>query len=193
MPAWRRFAYGGCSSGSATLVPTRPIDVLAPLGLAFAFDLDAAASPRLVRRRLHHDFQNAVLEVRLRALGDSSRRQRNHAVEGAVAAFACEDALTLFLMVVLALALNRERIVADLDRQVFPRHSRDVGPDNELVAALKRFYGRGPIGVRLPMEERGPVPPAAPEISEETIHVFFHAPHEREWTASKPIAPFPAG
>src|SRR2546423_7195409 len=77
-------------------------------------DLDAASAPHVGGRSLQHDFKNAVVERRLRAVRDRAVRERHHPAEAAVAPLAAEDAVTLFLVVVPPLASDAQLIVRDV-------------------------------------------------------------------------------
>src|SRR4029078_9894007 len=98
----------------------------APEEQASLLNLEAAAAASLPWRRLQGDLEHAVLEVRLRAVGDCPLRQRNRAVEASVADLASVPALALFVLFLFPLALDHERVFFDLDVDVVFVHPRQV-------------------------------------------------------------------
>src|SRR5712691_4839599 len=79
-----------------------------------ALDLDPAASARFLRQG-DGDFENAVLEPRLRVLRVHAIRQRDHAGEAPVGALRPVEVLVLDLHLGSALTLDRQGVVGHLD------------------------------------------------------------------------------
>src|SRR5438128_4987006 len=98
-------------------------------------NLEPPAAAHLARRRLQHDFEHAILEGRLGTVGNGAFRQRHGAVEAAVASLVAIHALPFLFVLLLALALNRQHIVVDLDLNVFLPEARQIGADDEIVSA----------------------------------------------------------
>src|SRR5262245_39623664 len=68
-----------------------------------------------LRRRLQRDLEHTVLERGLRAVADGSLRQRDGAIEAAIASLAAIPALALVFVLFLSLALNDHRVVTQFD------------------------------------------------------------------------------
>src|SRR6266850_2688560 len=150
-----------------------------------ALDLDPAAPRVLPQRDL--DLQHAVLEsgggfVEVRAVG-----QRDHAREPAIDALGAVDALLLDLDLGPSLAFEHERIVPDLDADVFRRHSGQVSAHHQPSVPLHDVDGRRPHlrqrGRRPSLQTGRPAASAAPDGSESLehpVHVLQHAAEEGE-------------
>src|SRR5262249_54877324 len=98
----------------------------------------------LLRRSRYRNLEHAVLDARLRLIGDRALPQRNDAVERAVAALDTIDAVPLLFALLRALTRYRDRIVADLDDDVFGLDAGDAGADDQLAAALDHGDSRRP-------------------------------------------------
>src|SRR5262245_29469538 len=141
-------------------VQTRPDFFISRLLLLPAvrcvLDLEPPAAIRFRRRRRHRDLQYAVPERRLRALRDHALRQRDAAMELAVLPLAVEVALALFLVLLSPLAPNRQRVVGDLDLNVFLLQARQLGANDEAIGLLERFDVRGPQSLLREQPRRRP-------------------------------------
>src|SRR3954451_11220485 len=100
-------------------------------------DLDPATLALLLLRQRDRDLQDALLEVGLRLVGVGPRGQRDGAVELAVAAFAAVDPTLVLLLLLAPLPAQHEEVVVDLEMDVLPFHSRQVGADHEVAVPLR--------------------------------------------------------
>src|SRR5439155_7977337 len=85
---------------------------------------------------------------------------------------------SFLFVLLLALALDRQHIVVDLDLDVVLLETRQVGADDEIVAALKDFDLRRPRARALASAE---YVAAEAEVLEQAIHLVVPAlEHRRE-------------
>jgi len=101
------------------------------------FDLEAASSRDVLRRRRHGDLEYAVAELGVRLIGHRAFRQRDHAPGAAVAALGTIDAAAFLFLFATAFALNGDRTIGYIDLDVLLLEPRKFSPDDELVAALE--------------------------------------------------------
>src|SRR5207249_1201295 len=113
------------------------------LSLRF-LNLEAPAAAHLARRRLQHDLEHAMLERCLGAVRNRALRQRYSAVEAAIASLVAVPALPLLFVLLFSLTLDCQHVVVDFNLDVFLPQARQVGADDEIVAALKDFDLRRP-------------------------------------------------
>src|SRR5262249_35059136 len=99
--------------------------------------------------RLDHDLQHAILEGRCCFLRDTFR-QRNGALERAIGSLGAVEAFPVFLLPVLALAGDVDRIIRDLYLYVILAQPWKIRPDHQVVPSLKHFDVRDPKGLAQP-------------------------------------------
>jgi hypothetical protein len=92
----------------------------------------------------HAYLQYTVLELGARFLGIGAIGQRDGSVEFAVSAFGPGNSALCFGMFELALTPNHDGVVADLNRDIFVRETRQFGRYNVLAVSLGDFDGRYP-------------------------------------------------
>src|SRR5262245_54831285 len=121
------------------------------------------------RRRLQHDLEHAVVERGLRAVADGSLRQRDGAIEAAIAALAAVPAFALVFVLFLSLALDDHGLVTQFDVYVLFVHAREIGADNQLVAASTDFDLRRPLSALLSAAPREAA--SESDVLEEAVHL----------------------
>src|SRR5262245_10093854 len=84
------------------------------LRFSCVLDLETASARHLLGRRRNPDLQNAVLERRLRLIGDRPLGQRNRSMEAAVAALGAIHASALRFVFLPSLAGNRDFVLGDV-------------------------------------------------------------------------------
>src|SRR6185369_4354384 len=99
--------------------------------------------PRLDLRLLRNDhLQHAVLQLRLDVLTVGTIRQRERAAEAPVRAFAGVVGVALFVLLLFALARNREVISGQRDLQVLLAYARQVGAEHVAFLVLLHVEAR---------------------------------------------------
>src|SRR5262249_25384301 len=148
-----------------------------------SFDFDSAPA-LLALRRGHGDFEHAVAEGGFRLVRVDPFGQWNAAEETAVAAFAAIPAFPLLFVFMLALSLNRERVVGNFHLHVVTGHTWQVGPHDELAAAFKTFDLRRPLGAT----DFAPDATEA-EVFEQALDLISEAVHQSRFVARQALSP----
>ena len=143
-----------------------------------AADLDAARLALLGLRDRH--LEHAAVEVRADRVGVDALGQRQRAAEAAERALDAVPAALALLVLGLALAADRQRVVADLDRDVALGQARQVGLEDEVVVGLDQVHRRNPALAGGRLFEEGvdePVQVAGERLRlHEKCHVVAHLP-----------------
>src|SRR4051812_2001791 len=121
-------------------------------------DLQTAPARYLLGWRRHADLEDAVLEARFRLIGHRPFRQGDLAEERSVHALVPVHTAVLFPVLLLPLAGDRDRVIADFDDDVIGLDAGQIGADDEFVASLDDVDLRHPCGDgarRLPAARSG--------------------------------------
>src|SRR6478752_8804710 len=159
--------------------------MVCPTGLGFDRDLARLALCRWRQRDLY--VEHTVFELRLGFLRIHAFRQRNHAIEPAVAAFGTIVALPLFFVLAFALASDGEPFAGYLDSDVILVHPRQFSGNNQVVIAFEDLHRRHPRA-SLVAET---APRGQPQAGcESAVHFIGKPAHQRKWI--HPKLPFAA-
>jgi hypothetical protein len=123
------------------------------------------------------DGQHAVLVAGLGLSGLDLGGQADDVLELAVGALDPVVGLVLGLLLVLALARDRQHVGRDLDLDVVLGHARDLGLDHQLLLGLLDVHQRRPQSLG-----QGPPPGDTTEkVGEHPVHIVMEGLHFIEW------------
>ena len=106
--------------------------------------LDSSRPRRLLRRFGQRHLEHAVFERCIARAHVNALWKRNGAIEVSVASLTAVVAFLVVFDIAVPLAADDERVIVDLDADIFTRQSRKVGANDEVVSALKDLDLRRP-------------------------------------------------
>src|SRR5262245_6396709 len=163
---WRWGSAGPNRAGRGRLSPASGVGGL----FAALSDFNPAAAGHFLRGRLQHDFENAVVEVGLGAVGDRALWQRNRSGEAAIRPLGAVIAFSLLLTLLAPFAANRQHVVAHLDVDVVLVDAGQISTDHEVVAPVEHFD----VGRPCPFS----LTEGAAEAAEPAVDLVVEAAHQ---------------